>query len=85
MFFRVVSCNGPQRFTSGSLYTSLVYVRAWLSFCLDAVVFTRHAYLTMTAVLHEPGLNTVHTSPTITKCYNVLISLFDLPDVSVSL
>ena len=22
MFFRVVSCNGPQRFTSGSLYTS---------------------------------------------------------------
>ena len=22
MFFRVVSCNGPQRFTSGSFYTS---------------------------------------------------------------
>ena len=25
--FRVVSCNGPQRFTSGSLYTSLY--RCW--------------------------------------------------------
>ena len=23
MFFRVVSCNSPQRFTSGSLYTSM--------------------------------------------------------------
>ena len=24
MFFRVVSCNGPQRFRSGSLHTSLL-------------------------------------------------------------
>ena len=24
VFVRVVSCNGPQRFTSGSIYTSIV-------------------------------------------------------------
>ena len=26
VFFRVVSCNGPQRFTSGSLYTNYLYI-----------------------------------------------------------